>query len=83
MFVAGTYVTSAHRVSKVLSTGVDFDYPFKACHDCPNRACCNPAHLHWDSQSENMKQVYRELRERERIGKAAQLPKLDIGDITI
>jgi hypothetical protein len=46
----------ASRLSLVLSTGQN--PPDKvACHKCDNPPCCNPHHLFWGTQSENMQDM--------------------------
>lgn len=43
----------AHRAALSLATGED--YPeLLACHTCDNPGCCNPAHLYWGTQKQNM-----------------------------
>lgn len=34
----------------------------RVCHECNNRACCNPGHLYLGSQSENIKQMFADRR---------------------
>ena len=44
----------AHRVALWFSSGED--YPdLLACHSCDNPRCCNPSHLYWGTQKQNMK----------------------------
>lgn len=53
----------AHRVALMLTAGVaDLD----ALHLCDNTACCNPRHLMWGDQKENIRQAI----ERDRIARS-------------
>lgn len=47
-----TYTT--HRFALHLVTGESLDTKRQALHSCDNPPCCNPAHLRWGSQKENI-----------------------------
>src|SRR5579872_1617132 len=56
--VAGRHYTVS-RIMLALATGESFNLPdYEACHvpQCPNRHCCNPAHLHWGTKAENCRE---------------------------
>lgn len=44
---------SAHRISKILTTGIWPESSTFACHKCDNQKCCNPDHLFWGSSGDN------------------------------
>lgn len=45
--------THAHRLMCELVNGAAPSNRHQAAHSCGNRACCNPKHLSWKTQSEN------------------------------
>ncbi len=54
-FFAGRRVL-AHRVALFLSGRLNPDR-LHALHSCNNPPCCNPAHLRWGTQKENIRQA--------------------------
>ena len=58
----GNGVVRAPRMALTLTVGPSDDDSDFALHSCDNRACCNPAHLRWDSSSENLHDQYRRYR---------------------
>jgi hypothetical protein len=54
----------AHREVLKATKGVPEPGKNIACHTCDNPICCNPDHLYWGSQSDNM----RDARNRKRVG---------------
>ena len=53
LVINGKHV-GAHRIALILSKG-DPDRPdLFACHTCDNPICCNPAHLWWGTNMENV-----------------------------
>ena len=53
------------RIMLALATGESLNLPdYEACHvpQCADRRCCNPAHLHWGTKSENCKEREQALR---------------------
>lgn len=53
-FVYGFSVPS-HRLALTLHSGEPSDDSLHACHTCDNPPCCNPAHLWWGTNSENVR----------------------------
>jgi len=51
----------------------------QACHRCGNRACLNPRHLHWGTQSEN--EIEKALHGRDMRGEKSHLSRLTTADI--
>jgi HNH endonuclease len=45
---------SPHRVALCLSSS-NLSSDLYGCHHCDNPSCCNPNHLYWGTQSQNMK----------------------------
>jgi len=43
-----------HRLALSLATGVPLSDPRKALHRCDNPPCCNPTHLRWGTQAQNI-----------------------------
>lgn len=46
----------AHRISWIITNGRFPDEGMLVCHACDNMKCCNPAHLHLGTQSQNIKE---------------------------
>jgi hypothetical protein len=53
--IAGVVYIS-HRIAFEISFG-DFDKSMHVLHSCDNPKCCNPAHLHLGTHSQNMKEM--------------------------
>lgn len=45
---------AAHRLALILTIGEPETADMVACHQCDNPVCCNPAHLWWGTQAENV-----------------------------
>ena len=51
-------MTHAHRVALLLTVGPPPPGKSLALHLCDNPPCCNPAHLTWGNQTENLAQMW-------------------------
>ena len=47
----------AHRMACKLANGPAPDGKDFVLHQCDNRLCCNPAHLHWGDGFDNMQEM--------------------------
>ena len=56
-----------HRVAKILTDGYEQGKD-QIDHLCRNRACCNPRHLEWVTQEENLNRQRHDLRLEGKIG---------------
>ncbi len=43
-----------HRFAYMLFHGLELDSKSVVCHGCHNKICCNPDHLFWGTQSDNV-----------------------------
>tara|TARA_R110002074_G_scaffold344073_1_gene514480 strand:- start:250 stop:597 length:348 start_codon:yes stop_codon:yes gene_type:complete len=62
----------AHRMACKLANGPAPDGKDFVLHQCDNRLCCNPAHLHWGDGFDNMQ----EMVERGRMGEKRMTPEV-------
>lgn len=70
----------AHRVAYVLMTQDDTTLPL--LHSCDNPPCCNPAHLHYGTQAENIAEMAERRRNRRGIShSSAKLTDDDVREI--
>lgn len=53
----GKRMWQAHVISYFLHTGED-PYPLQCLHECDNKTCVNPAHLHIGDRSMNLQEAY-------------------------
>lgn len=63
----------AHRVALVIATGQD-NPDLLVLHKCDRPACCNPKHLRWGTQSDNMQDAIKRGRYYRGQDKAAIIP---------
>jgi hypothetical protein len=70
----------AHRLA--LSCEVSPDDPrLLACHRCDNRKCCNPEHLYWGTQQQNMGDMCAKGRQNKAWGERQHAAKLSLQDV--
>jgi hypothetical protein len=51
----GRKAIAAHRLALILRAGEPESVDLVACHRCDNPWCCNPDHLWWSTQAENVR----------------------------
>ena len=67
----------AHRVAWCVARGFPMEYlthQLAVMHDCDNPICCNPAHLTLGTQPENVRDMIRKVRNRNRWTKERYIP---------
>jgi hypothetical protein len=82
VFVLGFSPFGAHLIAVALHTGQRANSA-SACHTCDNPPCCNPSHLFWGAQSDNIKDASRKGRLRTLADQGADVVKVEApgGDI--
>lgn len=56
----GSRTLKAHRLALCFTgSGLEeYDRPEQAAHTCNNRLCCNPVHLYWATEQQNVEDRY-------------------------
>lgn len=52
----------AHRIALCLTTGQPYRSELNVLHSCDNPPCCNPGHLSWGTQQDNLRDAQRKGR---------------------
>lgn len=74
-FMIEQKIYQSHRIVFKLIYG-DIPDGMLVCHSCNNTSCCNPKHLYLGTQSENIKQMYRDCRNANHCGEKSGSAKL-------
>jgi hypothetical protein len=69
-----------HRVSAHVFSGFDLQSKLMVLHKCDNRACCNPEHLFYGTQLDNMRDCSKKGRMWDRSGQKNPRAKLSLKD---
>ena len=72
----GSSTTESHRVSWVISNGINVPSNIFACHSCDNPKCVRPSHLFLGTQKDNMLDMCSKHRSRKQNGELNSHAKL-------